>query len=138
MKCRSIYTEPLQKCCFKFVDIKCESGVSVVCTMYYLDVSLILPDSPSLEITEVYLKKNILQSIKQLFGEEGTKGTIDILKFDSKEHRCVLRCTDDCYVRLRAALVVAGKYEGHTCIYAIHRASANLLSFSANSRNYQH
>lgn len=42
MKCRSIYTEPLQKCCFKFVDIKCESGVSVVCTMYYLDVSLLV------------------------------------------------------------------------------------------------
>ncbi|XP_043515938.1 ribonuclease P protein subunit p14 [Frieseomelitta varia] len=106
--------------------------------MYYLDVSLILPDSPCFDFTDVYLKKNILQSVKQLFGEEGIKSTIDILKYNSKERRCILRCTDESYVRLRAALTVAGKYEGQACTYIIHRASANLLSFSADSRNYQH
>lgn len=97
-----------------------------------------LSDNCNIEVTEVYLKKNILQSIKQLFGEEGTKCTIDILKFNAKERRFVLRCTKDCYVRLRAALTVADKYEGYSCTYSVHRATANLLSFSTDSRNYQH
>ncbi|XP_076380335.1 uncharacterized protein LOC117217609 isoform X2 [Megalopta genalis] len=75
--------------------------------MYYLDVSLELPDCPNREVSGVYLKKNILQSVRQLFGEEGTKCAIDILKFDPEDCRFVLRCTDDCYVRLRAALSLA-------------------------------
>nr|XP_012150064.1 PREDICTED: ribonuclease P protein subunit p14 [Megachile rotundata] len=106
--------------------------------MYYLDVSLELPQNPNLEVSGVYLKKNILQSVRQLFGEEGTKYTIDILKYNQKERRFVLRCTDDCYVRLRASLTIAEKYEGEPCTYVIHRASHNLLSFTADSRNYQH
>ncbi|CAL7951156.1 unnamed protein product [Xylocopa violacea] len=138
MKCRSVRTKLLQKCCIKFVNIQCESRVSVVSNMYYLDVSLTLPHNPSLEVSAVYLKKNILESIKQLFGEEGAKCMIDILKYNPKEHRCVLRCSDECYVRLRAALTVAERYEGIPCTYIVHRASANLLSFSADSRNYQH
>ncbi|XP_076656927.1 ribonuclease P protein subunit p14-like [Halictus rubicundus] len=106
--------------------------------MYYLDVSLELPHCPNREISKVFLKKNILQSVRQLFGEQGTKSAIDILKFEPESCRFVLRCTDDCYVRLRAALTLAEKYEEEQCIYRVHRASANLLSFSADSRNYQH
>ncbi|XP_046144977.1 ribonuclease P protein subunit p14 [Osmia bicornis bicornis] len=106
--------------------------------MYYLDVTLELPQNRNREISAVFLKKNIIQSIRQLFGEEGTKYTIDILKYNPKEHRFVLRCTDDCYVRLRASLTVAEKYEEEPCIYVIHRASHNLLSFTADSRKYQH
>ncbi|CAK9808937.1 Ribonuclease P protein subunit p14 [Anthophora plagiata] len=106
--------------------------------MYYLDVSLILPSNPNSVVSAVYLKKNIFQSVKQLFGEEGTKYTVDILKYNPEEHRFILRCTDDCYVRLRAALTVAGTYEGEPCNYLVHRATANLLSFSSDSRNYQH
>ncbi|XP_076234976.1 uncharacterized protein LOC143179563 [Calliopsis andreniformis] len=97
-----------------------------------------LPLCPNLEVSSVYLKKNILEALRQLFGEEGTKSTIDILKYNSKEHRFVLRCNKDCYVRLRAALTLAQKYEGNLCTYIIHSASPNLLSFTANSRNYQH
>ncbi|CAK9808939.1 Mitochondrial intermembrane space import and assembly protein 40-B [Anthophora plagiata] len=100
--------------------------------MYYLDVSLILPSNPNSVVSAVYLKKNIFQSVKQLFGEEGTKYTVDILKYNPEEHRFILRCTDDCYVRLRAALTVAGTYEGEPCNYLVHRATANLLSFSSD------
>ncbi|XP_076166130.1 ribonuclease P protein subunit p14-like [Ptiloglossa arizonensis] len=107
--------------------------------MYYLDISLeFVPNCPNLEVTQVYLKKNILQSVRELFGEKGAKCSIDILKYNPKEHRFILRCTDDCYVRLRAALTVAVTYEGVSCSYLIHRASFNLLSFTADSRNYQH
>ncbi|XP_015440003.1 PREDICTED: ribonuclease P protein subunit p14 [Dufourea novaeangliae] len=106
--------------------------------MYYLDVSLELPHCANYEVSQVFLKKNILQSVKQLFGEEGTKCTIDILKYNPKDYRFILRCPNDCYVRLRTALSLAEKYEDKLCIYHIHRTTANLLSFSADSRNYQH
>ncbi|EFN75731.1 Ribonuclease P protein subunit p14, partial [Harpegnathos saltator] len=80
------------------------------------------------------LKKNILQAVRQLFGEEGAKSTIDILKFTPATRRFILRCLSEDYVRLRAALTVASKYEGQTCVYTVHRASPNLLSFIADSR----
>lgn len=106
--------------------------------MYYLDVSLELSKSSDTEPSHVYLKKNILQAVKQLFGEEGAKSTIDILKYNIPERRFVLRCTNDFYVKLRASLTVAGSYEGEPCVYIVHRASPNLLSFIGDSRNYKH
>lgn len=42
LKCRSVCTKSIRKCYFKFVNIKCESRVCVVYTMYYLDVSLLV------------------------------------------------------------------------------------------------
>jgi len=97
-----------------------------------------LPLSPNFEVTPVYLKKNILQGVRQLFGEEGTKSQIDILKFNRANHRFVLRCPSDSYTRLRAVLTLATTYEGKTCVYTVHQASPNLLSLTANSRTYVH
>lgn len=91
-----------------------------------------------LEVTHVYLKKNILEAVRQLFGKEGAKATIDVLKFIPAERRFVLRCPSDSYVRLRAALTLATRYEGASCVYIVHRASPNLLSFTADSRTYEH
>ncbi|XP_043665484.1 ribonuclease P protein subunit p14 [Vespula pensylvanica] len=106
--------------------------------MYYLDVSLELTDSSNIEIGHVYLKKNILQAVKQLFGEEGAKSMIDILKYNIAERRFVLRCNNDFYIQLRASLTVARQFEGKPCVYHVHRASSNLLSFVGDSRNYKH
>lgn len=86
----------------------------------------------------MHLKRNILEAVKELFGEEGAKSPIDILKCDSAKRRFVLRCPSDNYVRLRAALTLATKYKNETCVYIVHRASANLLSFTADSRTHKH
>lgn len=96
------------------------------------------PFRPDLEITPVYLKKNILEAVRQLCGEEGAKSPIDILKFNSAKRRFVLRCPSNAYIRLRASLTLATKYESETCVYTIHRASRNLLSFTADSRTFNH
>nr|XP_012231023.1 PREDICTED: ribonuclease P protein subunit p14 [Linepithema humile] len=106
--------------------------------MFYLDVSLEIPSNSDLVITPVDLKKNILQAVTELFGEEGAKSPIDILKLDSEKCRFVLRCPSDDCVRLRAALSLATKYENKTCVYTVHRASPNLLLFTADSRTYNH
>lgn len=89
-------------------------------------------------MTPVYLKKNILEAVRSLYGEEGAKSPIDILKIYPAEHRFILRCPYNGYVRLRASLTLSTTYEGKTCVYTIHRASPNLLSFTADSRTYQH
>lgn len=97
-----------------------------------------LPLQPDFEVTNVYLKKNILGTVKQLFGKEGIKSKIDVLKFEPKERRFILRCPSDNYIRLRAALTLATRFEGELCMYTVHRASPNLLSFTADSRTYEH
>ncbi|XP_029171966.1 uncharacterized protein LOC114941218 isoform X2 [Nylanderia fulva] len=108
------------------------------CKMHYLDISIEHPIRPDLEITPVYLKKNILEAVRQLYGEEGAKSRIDILKFNPANRRFILRCPSDAYTLLRASLTLATKYEGETCVYTIHRASRNLLSFTADSRTFNH
>ena len=89
-------------------------------------------------MSPVYLKKNILEAVRSLFGEEGAKSSVDILKLSPEKRRFVLRCPRNSYVRLRASLTLSTKYEGKTCVYTVHRASPNLLSFTADSRTFQH
>ncbi|KAL6444877.1 hypothetical protein ACFW04_002121 [Cataglyphis niger] len=108
------------------------------CKMYYLDISIEHPFCPDLEITPVYLKKNILEAVRQFCGEEGAKSPIDILKFNPANRRFILRCPSNAYTKLRASLTLATKYEDETCVYTVHRASQNLLSFTADSRTYNH
>lgn len=86
----------------------------------------------------MYLKKNILEAVRQLCGEEGAKNPIDILKFTPAKRRFIVRCPSNFYTQLRASLTLATKYENETCVYTVHRASRNLLSFTADSRTYNH
>ncbi|XP_011696891.1 PREDICTED: ribonuclease P protein subunit p14-like [Wasmannia auropunctata] len=107
--------------------------------MYYLDVSLEIPSDPDLTaVSPVYLKKNILEAVRSLFGEEGAKSPVDVLKICPTKRRFVLRCPADSYVRLRASLTLSTTYERKACVYTVHRASPNLLSFTADSRTFQH
>lgn len=104
----------------------------------FISVCREIPGCSDFKVTSVYLKKNILESVRQLFGVKGANSRIDILKFSPAEHRFVLRCSSDGYVRLRVALTLASTYEGRTCVYTVHRASPNLLSLTADSRTYVH
>ncbi|XP_066601538.1 ribonuclease P protein subunit p14 [Prorops nasuta] len=106
--------------------------------MHYLDVSLELPENPKRKVALIFLKKNIIQAVKILFGEERAKSVVDILRYNSAERRFILRCGSDNYVQLRAALTAAIEYENEPCIYIVHRASPNLLSLTADSRSYIH
>ncbi|XP_011057242.1 PREDICTED: ribonuclease P protein subunit p14 isoform X2 [Acromyrmex echinatior] len=85
-----------------------------------------IPSNPDLKVSPVYLKKNILEAVRSLFGEEGAKSPVDILKLSPEKRRFVLRCPRNSYVRLRASLTLSRKY------------SPNLLSFTADSRTFQH
>lgn len=134
--CRKLSLKSIRSITVNLLVFTCLWCISYLECIFF--ISRELPHCPNLEVSSVYLKKNILQSVRQLFGEKGTESVVDILKYNSKERRFILRCNEDCYVRLRAALTLAQKYEGELCVYRIHRASPNLLSFTANSRTYQH
>ncbi|KAK0182501.1 hypothetical protein PV327_000637 [Microctonus hyperodae] len=106
--------------------------------MHYLEGFLELPRNPSRQISAVFFKKHLMQSLKQLFGELGADTTVDILKYDSSSRKFILRCKSKDYVKLRSALTLASTYEEDTCIYIIHKASASPFGLLSDGRNYQH
>lgn len=90
------------------------------------------------EISTVFLKKHVMQSLKQLFGEQGADCAIDIIQYNSSARRFILRCQSENYVRLRASLTLASTYEEDDCLYVVHRASANPFGLLSDGRNYSH
>lgn len=93
------------------------------------------PDEP---ITATLLKTQLTLAVKQFLGTEGASSRVDVLKYNSKTKRFVLRCCSDNYVRLRAALTVANSFKGEPCNYNIHKVSTNLLTLTVNSRTFEH
>lgn len=102
----------------------------------YFDFFRELTKEPDKPITVTTLKTQLMIAIKQFLGTEGASHPVDILKYNSSKKRFILRCESDHYVRLRAALTLATTFEGEPCTYTVHRATANLLSFTADSRTY--
>lgn len=104
---------------------------------YYLDVSLILEEPQ--EVTVVFFKKNIVEAIKQLFGEVGTASiTFDILKYDSEKLRAIIRVPNRYFVKFRGSLTLRGSYEGIKSSYVIHKTAPLLLALQGDSRDYIH
>lgn len=103
---------------------------------YYLDISLRLEDPQ--EVTPAFFKKNIVEALKKLFGEIGASVTIDILKFNPKTLRAIIRVPKSHYIKLRGSLTLCGRYEGHKCIYIVHKATPLLLALQGDSRDYNH
>ncbi|CAG9766290.1 unnamed protein product [Ceutorhynchus assimilis] len=103
---------------------------------YYLDIKLILANPE--EVTPAFYKKNILEAVKQLFGETGASIPIDILKFNSETLEAILRVPKSHYIKIRSSLVLSGKYEGIRCIYSIQKSTPLLLALQGDSRNYNH
>ncbi|XP_026474903.1 ribonuclease P protein subunit p14 [Ctenocephalides felis] len=104
---------------------------------YYLDLSLELAQDDS-NVSIIYLKKNIINSLRQIFGEISSSVNIDILKYDSCERRAIIRVPAEQYVKLRSSLTLCSTYENISCAYKIHNISPSLLSLIGNSRTYSH
>ncbi|XP_034941306.1 uncharacterized protein Rpp14a [Chelonus insularis] len=106
--------------------------------MRYLDVSLEFPNNPHRDISEVFLKNHVMQSLKQLFGEEGANCSVDLLRFNHTSRRFILRCEDKDYVRLRSSLTLASTYNDDDCVFTVHKASASPFGLLSDGRDYQH
>lgn len=86
-----------------------------------------------------YFKKNIVSSMKKIFGEVAASVTIDILKYDPLTRRAILRVPSNYYSKLHSALTLCGQYEEETeCCYKINKTSPLLLALNCDSRSYIH
>lgn len=74
------------------------------------------------------MKGKIEQTLHTVFGEIGGQTTVDILKFNEKTGRSILRVPDTYYVKLRAALTLIATYQDIPCTVKVHSASPVLLS----------
>lgn len=93
---------------------------------YYLDISLKLAAEPE-QLLPVYFKSCLDQALVRIFGEIGGQTTVDVLKFDAKQARAIVRVPIDYYVKLRSAITLTGQFQDIPCSFVIHKASPLLL-----------
>lgn len=105
---------------------------------YYLDVSLIFDDPNRIPtVTEELLEKNIIQSIKQVFGESISNSIVDVLCYKPAEQRVIIRVPFDIYVKVRSSLTLASSFENIPCRYHTNQAKPILLGLLGDSRNFK-
>lgn len=94
------------------------------CVLY---ISRELDQQPD-QLLAVFFKSRIEQVLNTVFGEIGGHTNVDILKFNEKTRRSILRVPDDHYVKLRAALTLVATFQDVPCCFKVHSASPVLLS----------
>lgn len=94
------------------------------CVLY---ISRELDQQPD-QLLPVFFKGRIEQVLNTVFGEIGGHITVDVLKFNVKTRRAILRVPDDHYVKLRSALTLVATFQDIPCCYKVHSASPVLLS----------
>lgn len=97
-----------------------------------------IPSNPERQISQVFLKKHLMQSFKQLFGEKGADCCIDIIKYNLESRRFIVRCGSKDYVKFRSSLTLASTYEEDSCVYTVNKSSASPFGLLSDGRNYQH
>lgn len=75
-----------------------------------------------------FVKSRFTQLLHTVFGEIGGHTTVDLLRFDQRTRRAVLRVPAEHYVRLRAALTFVPTLQEQTCAVRVVAASPVLLS----------
>lgn len=94
---------------------------------FVLYISRELDEQPD-QLLPVFFKGRIEQVLQTVFGEIGGHTTVDVLKFNEKTRRSILRVPDNDYVKLRAALTLAATFQDIPCCFKVHSASPVLLS----------
>ncbi|XP_072162382.1 ribonuclease P protein subunit p14 isoform X3 [Bemisia tabaci] len=90
------------------------------------------------EISAVDFKHHVMKSVKILFGQVGINEFIELLSYDTVNHRGIFVCSREFYVKFRAAISLTKKFEGFNCSYLVNKVSPNALSLLSNSRTYTH
>lgn len=93
---------------------------------YYLDVSLKLASDPD-QLLAVFFKSCLERSLSRIFGEIGGQTTVDLLKFDPRRARAVIRVPAAFYVKLRSAIALTGSFQDIPASFVVHKAGPLLL-----------
>lgn len=76
------------------------------------------------------MKGSIEQSLQRVFGEIGGHIRVDLLKFDEKRRRLILRVPERSYVKLRAALTLTHQFQNIPCYFRVNSVSAVLIALN--------
>lgn len=95
---------------------------------FYLDFTIKLSEEPKDEISPVFVKGAVLQSLTRVFGEIGGFTTLDLLKFDQKRRRGIFRVPFDFFVKTRAAISLISEFQGLPAAFQVNKSSQLLLS----------
>lgn len=85
-------------------------------------------ESKANSVLPVFVKGSIEQSLHKIFGEIGGHTTVDLLKFDEKRLRAIIRVPENFCVKLRAALTLINSFQGVPCRFHVNSVSAVLLA----------
>lgn len=76
----------------------------------------------------VFVKGCIEQTLHKIFGEIGGHTTVDILKFDDKRRRLILRVPEKDYVKVRATLTLIETFQNIPCYFYVRSATPVLIA----------
>lgn len=76
----------------------------------------------------VFVKGCIEQTLHRIFGEIGGHTIVDILKFDDKRRRLILRVPEKDYVKVRATLTLIEKFQNIPCYFYVRSATSVLIA----------
>lgn len=96
---------------------------------YYLDVSLKLASEPE-QLLAVFFKSSLERALSRIFGEIGGQTTVDLLKFDARRARAIVRVPANFYVKLRAAIALTGSFQDIPASFVVHKAGPLLLGLT--------
>lgn len=94
---------------------------------FYLDISIILSEKTD-SVHPIFIKGGIEQSLRSVFGEIGGQTKVDILKFDRKNYRGIIRIPAKYYVKTRAAVTLISQFQDINCHFKVNAASQVLFS----------
>ncbi|XP_058130587.1 ribonuclease P protein subunit p14 [Anopheles ziemanni] len=96
---------------------------------FYFDIEIKLAKEPD-QLIATKVKSRIQGSLNEVFGEIGGQTELDLLKFDPKRRRIILRVPQAFYVKLRAAITFIAEFQGVPCNFLVRKASPVLLSLA--------
>ncbi|XP_030559187.1 uncharacterized protein LOC115761545 [Drosophila novamexicana] len=96
---------------------------------HYFDVQLKFRDFDTVELTPIYFRGCVLNSLESFFGEIGGKTTLDIIKFSVEQRRVVFRVPEEFFKRTHTAITLIGHYQKVPCHFRVLKTSKTPLDF---------
>ncbi|XP_074140359.1 ribonuclease P protein subunit p14 isoform X2 [Sminthopsis crassicaudata] len=102
---------------------------------HYMKVQLEFQEH-GFRLTDAQFKQLIVLALRDLFGEVGAALPFDVLTFEEKTLKAILRVCSSGLVKLWSSLTLLGSYQNKICAFRVMQVSPFLLALSGNSREF--
>lgn len=97
----------------------------------YLEFTIKLKTDPE-ELLPAFIKGAIVQSLTTVFGEIGGQIEFDLLAFDEKRQKVIIRVPQHSEVKAKVALILISEFQGIPAVFHINKASTQLPQLTAS------